>query len=249
MTKLLLLIATMIVATTLQASEISGAESICGLQDDRVLSYDSRIGRLSKGDKHIGCTVTMISKTCGVTAGHCKPALEYAVFDVPLSSSTGVPQAAKLENKYYIDPKLTTVQDGKYSLGNDWGVVKFKKNDITGKFPGDVQGYYKIGLRIPQIGEKVVITGFGVDQDDKDKHGVQQTHYGVVTSKKAESSRFSYDADTMGGNSGSSILNHKNEIIGIHTNGGCTKYGGSNTGVMLRHNRSLRTAITKCLAR
>lgn len=249
MTKLLLLSAAMMVATTLQASQTEGAESICGLQDDRVLSYDSRIGRLAKGDKHIGCTVTMISKTCGVTAGHCKPALEYVEFGVPLSNAAGVPQASKLENKYYIDQRFTTLQEGRYTLGNDWGVVKFKKNEITGKLPGDVQGYYKVGLRIPQIGDKVVITGFGLDHDDKDKNGVQQTHYGVVTSKKASSSVFSYDADTMGGNSGSSILNHKNEIIGIHTNGGCTKYGGSNTGVMLRHNRALRVAITKCLAR
>lgn len=248
MTKLLLLSATIVVAS-LQASQLSGAESICGLQDDRVLSYDTKIGRLAKGDKHIGCTVTMISKNCGVTAGHCEPVLEYAEFEVPLSDSTGTPQAAELENKYYIDSKFTILQEGRYSLGNDWGVVKFKKNELTGKYPGDVQGYYKVGLRIPQIGDKIVITGFGLDHNDKDKNGVQQTHFGVVTSKVTESSVFSYDADTMGGNSGSSILNNKNEIIGIHTNGGCTKFGGENTGVMLRHNRSLRVAITKCLNR
>lgn len=246
MTKLLLLTLSLLLTSSLQAY---GIESICGDKDDRVLSYDSKIGRLSTGDKHLGCTVTMISKDCGITAGHCKPALEYAEFQVPLSTSDGKTLPSKLEDKYYIDQDSIITQEGHYSLGNDWALVNFKKNEITGKFPGEVQGYYKIGLRIPQIGDKIVITGHGVDHDDKEKNGVQQTHFGYVTSKSTTSSRFSYNADTTGGNSGSSILNHKNEIIGIHTNGGCSKYGGENTGVMLRHNRALRVAIKKCLKR
>lgn len=245
MTKLLLLSAALIAATSAFAY---GPTSICGKTDDRVLSYDSKIGRLSTGDDHLGCTVTMISKDCGVTAGHCKDVLDYAEFQVPMSTATGRPQPSNLEDKYFIEKKSILTQNGKHKLGNDWGVVKFKKNEITGKYPGDVQGYYKVGLRIPQVGDRIVITGFGVDYDNKDKNGVQQTHFGFVSSKVSKDSVFRYTADTMGGNSGSSILNHKNEIIGIHTNGGCNFHGG-NQGVMLRHNRSLRVAITKCLAR
>jgi len=242
MTKYLLIL--MLCATSFAGQP----KSICGENDDRVLSYDIKIGRLAKGDRHMGCTVTMISDTCGITAGHCAPVLEYAEFDTPMSSRLGIPRASKLSNKYYIDQKTIIKQEGSHKLGNDWAVLNFKKNKRTGMYPGEANGYYKIGLRIPKEGEKLVITGFGVDKVNKEKNCVQQTHYGYVKSINRAKSLFDYDVDTMGGNSGSSILNSKNEIIGIHTNGGCNIYG-TNKGVMIRDNRMLRNAITKCLAR
>jgi V8-like Glu-specific endopeptidase len=39
------------------------------------------------------------------------------------------------------------------------------------------------------------------------------------------------DVDTEGGSSGSGILNDAGELIGVHTNGGCTMTGGSNSGI------------------
>lgn len=222
--------------------------SICGDRDDRVLSYDTKIGRLSSGNKHIGCTVTMISDKCGVTAGHCEKALEYAEFDVPMSKRNGKPTPAKLENKYYVDS--FELQSGKLNIGNDWAVVKFKKNDITNRYPGNVQGYYKLGLRVPSVRERIVITGHGIDNDDRDRNGVQQTHFGYIRYTDRNMAVMVYDVDTMGGNSGSTILNERNEIIGIHTNGGCDNPElQSNIGIMLRDKKDLRIAIKKCLAR
>jgi len=40
------------------------------------------------------------------------------------------------------------------------------------------------------------------------------------------------DVDTLGGNSGSGVLNEAGELIGVHTNGGCMASGGANSGVL-----------------
>lgn len=243
MNKTILLAALLITNSALAIKPLS----ICGERDDRVLSYDTKIGRLSAGNKHIGCTVTMISDKCGVTAGHCEKALEYAEFDVPMSKRNGKPNPSDPANKYYIESYES--QSGELALGNDWAVVKFKKNEITDQYPGNVQGYYKIGLRVPAIGEKIIITGHGVDTDDKDRNGVQQTHFGYIRYTDRTMAAMVYDVDTMGGNSGSTILNENNEIIGIHTNGGCDRELKGNIGLMLRFKKDLRVAIKKCLAR
>jgi V8-like Glu-specific endopeptidase len=40
------------------------------------------------------------------------------------------------------------------------------------------------------------------------------------------------DIDTLGGSSGSAVLNGESgEVIGVHTNGGCTAFSGANVGV------------------
>ena len=53
----------------ISTSAFAGVKSICGSNDDRVLSFDAKIGRLSVEGKHKGCTVTMISETCGYLLG------------------------------------------------------------------------------------------------------------------------------------------------------------------------------------
>ena len=56
-------------------------------------------------------------------------------------------------------------------------------------------------------------------------------------------------ADTMGGNSGSSIIRESDEmIVGIHTNGGCYSRGGSNSATVISENQELVKAIRACLA-
>ncbi|WP_394832422.1 serine protease [Pendulispora rubella] len=39
--------------------------------------------------------------------------------------------------------------------------------------------------------------------------------------------------DTQGGSSGSGILNASGQVVGVHTNGGCTSSGGTNSGVRM----------------
>ncbi|WP_394842983.1 serine protease [Pendulispora brunnea] len=39
--------------------------------------------------------------------------------------------------------------------------------------------------------------------------------------------------DTQGGSSGSGVLNASGQLVGVHTNGGCTSSGGTNSGVRI----------------
>jgi V8-like Glu-specific endopeptidase len=48
------------------------------------------------------------------------------------------------------------------------------------------------------------------------------------------SGQISYDSlDTQGGSSGSPILSDSGELVGVHTNGGCTAFSGFNFGVAI----------------
>lgn len=42
--------------------------------------------------------------------------------------------------------------------------------------------------------------------------------------------KISYSIDSLGGSSGSGILNDSGSLVGVHVNGGCTATGGANSG-------------------
>jgi hypothetical protein len=78
------------------------------------------------------------------------------------------------------------------------------------------------------------ITGYGADSTPPQFDQVQQTHAGAWAS--ATSTRLTYRADTMGGNSGSPVIHEPTGVaIGIHTHGGCTSSGGANSGTASTH--------------
>ncbi len=222
----------------------SNQKTICG-EDDRVPSDLPKIGRLlgSLSDTG-GCTLTMISRTCAITAGHCSGTFGIAEFNTPASVGGRIQHPAE-EDIYPVDKKNTVYEYN--GIGDDWAVVRTLPNSITGKYAGDVQGFYQVAFEKPQNGDIVRITGYGLDQSDPDRNLAQQTHVGEVTSVRGSS--MYHVADTMGGNSGSSIIRESDEkIIGIHTNGGCYARGGSNAATAISENAKLVSAINDCLA-
>ena len=137
----------------------------------------------------------------------------------------------------------------------DYAVFKIKRNAITGQFPGDVQGNYEVAFKVPSAGDRLRITGHGVDYSDPERHLAQQTHTGVMMPKRrwAKKEILNYRVDTMGGNSGSSvILESTDEIIGIHSHGGCstssTNPNSANVGTAIAEVPALVQAIKQCLA-
>ncbi len=238
-----------IISTSLliAASSFARVKSICG-QDDRVLSFNSKIGRLSEEGMHKGCTATMIGNSCAITAGHCESVLIRAEFNTPVSVDN-VPQGSDLKDVYQIDQDTINAVNG--GPGDDWAVFKFKPNAITGKLPGVVQGTYDVSFDKIKKGMKIEITGYGKDDGDLDKHFAQQVHNGKITKigNMYSSQAMEHVADTMGGNSGSSIIRvDTQEIVGIHTHGGCSRYGGSNMGTIISGHSKLIKAIKACLA-
>ena len=223
-------------------------KTICGSTDDRTLSEDKKVARASSNSRNYGCTATMIGRSCAISVGHCVGSLEKLSFNVPLSINT-IAQPSSPEDTYYRTKDFLRYKNN--GAGNDWAVIRILPNKITGLYPGDVQGYYQVDLiNEARHGDIVRITGHGVDREDKIRNFAQQTHTGKI--KKLGSfwnkAKLGYSVDTMGGNSGSSvILERTQKIIGVHSHGGCTETGGNNEGTLIAKNKIFKQAIEQCL--
>ena len=213
--------------------------AICG-SDDRQTSQVKEVGRVR--GKSV-CSGGLIGKSCFVTAGHCIIAGvdKYVEFNTPPSRKKKVIDSDE-EDVYVINQSSIVARD--HGTGNDFAVFRLKKNQITGQWPGDVQGYFEVDFRQPKRGIKVRVSGYGTDSEPY-ANLAQQTH---VARLQSTGSILGYNVDTTGGNSGSSVINERTgKIIGIHTTGGCGFFSPSNQGTSIAMNRDLKAAIKKCL--
>lgn len=241
MLKLSITLMTLLVTTSLFA----GVKTICGENDDRDLSFNPKVARILQVGDPAGCTVTLIGKSCAVSAGHCTSTFGIAEFNTPISRNGRI-QNSKPEDTYEVDQASVRYVNG--GMGNDWAVLRLKANNITGRLPGDVQGKYEIATDIvPTSGEVIRITGYGRDSADADRNFAQQSHTGPIY--KVRGSTLYHQADTMGGNSGSSIVRESDQkIIGIHTHGGCSRSRSSaNASTLIAKNEAFKKAIVACL--
>lgn len=238
------LVAAILIVPGMTSGVMANEKSICGV-DDRVPSSLPSVGRLLETrTSGGGCTVTMISKTCAISAGHCASTFGVAEFNTP-PSRNGRIQNPGPEDIYPVD-KANSVWE--YTgLGNDWAVLRIKANLITGLYAGDVQGFYEVDFNNPRSGTVVRITGYGLDRSDPERNLAQQTHTGEIT--RFRGATMYHVADTMGGNSGSSIIRESDQkIVAIHTNGGCSSRGGANAATVISENEDVKKAIRACLA-
>lgn len=170
-------------------------------------------GTPDKSSKY--CTGTMISEDLFLTASHCIDGTtlkDYVVFNY--QKLRGTSDMAQPEHV-----KIVSVVE--QTLGGlDFGIIK-----LEGK-PGLKYGFTHINtaevlngalltiIQHPSGNPKMVDVGHRVGS----RMDVYMT-YG--------------DLDTEPGSSGSGILNETGEVVGVHTNGGCTSTGGENAGVMM----------------
>lgn len=244
-------------------SSIGGTQTLCGADDmQEVEQYDGTLGpTIAFVNAHQGpvfslkwksdlasrytnpgnvngsrwCTGTMLSNDIAITAGHC--------FDIdgngwtwPRDNATGQPITSAqgalemlADFNYQLapagNPRTTTTvgisQLVEYRLGGvDYSVIR-----LTGN-PGATFG-------------KTTISPFSLQQNDVVaiiQHPAGQTkqiHAGPVVSFSGNYVSYA-TADTLGGSSGSGVLNpYTGYISAVHTNGGCTTTGGANSGVVV----------------
>ena len=209
--------------TEVMVGAIGSPESQCGRTDDRVASTDGRAGRLLT----IGCTAWLISDGRFVSAGHCvsSAALANTVeFNVPPSLANGTIQHPGPEDQYVVDDSTRVFSDA--GIGNDWGVFETLPNSQTGLTALQAQGAsYNV---VQDLGPATIrITGYGVD--DGTANQTNQTSTGPNAGSSGTTMR--YQVDTEGGNSGSPVIDEATgNVVGVHTNAGCTTGGGFNTG-------------------
>jgi V8-like Glu-specific endopeptidase len=244
MVKVLILSLLLVAATSAIASNDS-VKTICN-QDERVLSYNPRVARILKVGGAAGCTVTLIGKSCAVSAGHCTSTFQIAEFNTPASRGGKIVNSKPIDT-YRVNQGSIKFKSG--GQGNDWAVLRLDKNKISGKYPGELQGHYDISTSFkPTKGDLITITGYGRDSADPIRNFAQQTNSGPIRS--VSSGIIRHRADTMGGNSGSSIIHASSkQIIGIHTHGGCSRSGdtSSNASTLVAGNTQFSNAIVACL--
>ncbi len=192
-------------------ADTSEVKSICGTTRDftpineyKVVSFvqdrEEAVGRLNKN-----CSGTYIG-TVGsytnlfLTAGHC--------------GSKG--QSASVEFNYEAkaDGPVITVK-GKFiesSSAPDYALIQLDANPGVAPTPiGTTASSSLTIIQHPEAQPKVVAFG--------------------SLSGSASGSRIYYASlDTLGGSSGSGVLNSSGQLIGVHTLGGCSSSGGTNSG-------------------
>ena len=221
-------------------------ESLCG-PDNRGSSSDNRVGRI--GGR---CTGWLVSNGAVLTAGHCGiGAGEIFEVNVPASLANGTQVTSAIQDQYpVIAGSITTVN---LSIGHDWSVFRIGPNSLNQS--AFQYGYFRMTRELPAGNATTRVTGCGIDNSplgsqpmvcgNTDTAG-NCTHFGLnaqnqtlQTSTGAFSSEVGggnaislrYAVDTEPANSGSSIIWEGNGFtVGIHTNGGCTTSGGTNSG-------------------
>ncbi len=256
-----------------------GIASLCG-GDNRTASGDAAVGRLFLLG---GCTAWLISNGGVLTAGHCVdrepdgngPLLPDGMlengfvngvvgFNVPASSANGVPVAPNPDNQYpvstaYVAWQFPGSNANTTSVGVDWCIFTLGRNSNTGLRAHIAQNaFYRLSTSVPDNGQTVRVTGYGVDNTPAGTGGVGaaccdsdgdgncenncnannltlQTATGSFSgySESGVRRRMDYAVDTMPANSGSPVI-FGSRAVGIHTNGGCTAGGGANAGTSFR---------------
>ncbi|MHC4107554.1 MAG: trypsin-like serine peptidase, partial [Planctomycetota bacterium] len=217
--------------------------SICGPDDDRLLSSDPRAARVVP----VGCTVWLIDDVnhCFLTAGHCTgTSFSIVEFNVPLSDGGGSIVHPPPEDQYAVDP-ASVQSNGGQGTGDDWAYFGCFSNPVTGLTPFEAQGDFFVLADTPPpvAGQTIRITGYGTTSSPAppEWNQVQKTHSGPYVTFSG--TLVQYQVDTTGGNSGSPVIEESSDIaIGIHTHAGCSLSGGENNGTGINHS-GLQTAL------
>lgn len=205
-------------------------ETLCDGDDDRASSSDAAVGRLVNcgGGSCSVCTGWIISNGWHLAAGHCNYGGQLQ-FNVPQSTSSGAIVFPPPEDQYPVDGgSVTSVDNG---VGDDWGVFAVNDNSDTGLQPVEAQNaFYRVSR---DHGPSTLrVTGYGAD--DGTDNFTLQTDTGPSegeTVQSADDVFWQYRVDTEGGNSGGPVRLTSSRLgVAIHTNGGCTDSGGSNSG-------------------
>lgn len=229
-----------------------GPKSMCGAED-RELSYEGRVMRLRArlDSEDNSCSGFMISKTCGLSAGHCRDSLKFAEFNVPHGTDLTQVDSRDL---FRIDPH--SIQSHNGDKGNDYAVFRVLPHAKDERLAGESYGHFDISSSGPKKGDEVQVIGFGVSYTHPDTYLSQKSSFGPVDRIFTrlslpflpDKSYLNYDAGTSGGDSGAVVLDARTgQAVGIHTNGACVFGSRLNSATYILAHKGLQRAIKRCL--
>lgn len=107
----------------------------------------------------------------------------------------------------------------------DFAIARVGRN-ADGQLPGEIYGTLNIAAE-DLITEEAMLCLIQHPKGEPKKVEAGPMRHNM-------SGEIAYDSlDTQGGSSGSPILSHFGELVGVHTNGGCTAFSGFNFGVAI----------------
>jgi V8-like Glu-specific endopeptidase len=246
-TMILGLASTAIAGTKDLPTKSTAIETICGDEDNRVITEKPFAARMLKSKTGTApCSATLLGNSCMVSAGHCSAYLFVAEFNTPVSVNSAIVHS-KPEDQYIIDQSTKKVVNG--GMGNDWAVFKVLPNELTGLTAEESQGgFVEVSFEEAVEESEIMIAGYGTDTESNTNFA-QQTSYGYLKSNGSIDSALNYNSDTTGGNSGSGVIdNETQKLIGVHTHGGCSRSSSSsNTGTALAFSPKFLQALKDCL--
>lgn len=259
-----------VIASLILVTSINSYADICGKEDDRVPSFDTRVGRMVKADETKGCAATLVGNNCVISIGTCAVTRDYVEFNVP-QSIAGIPQISAMKDRYYIDHTFVRYETG--GIGQNWAVLKLKKNEFTDLDAGQVQGYYKVASKKSPKNSNVKLISYAYALNDLYEIKIGEVppnnypetlHFsqGVSSGKLVKSGLplipaiLEHTADTTIGSWGAPLIDEKsNEVIGITTHGGCratyvTPAGArfTNSGTSITGSKKFKEAVKACLS-
>jgi len=215
--------------------------SICGPTNDAqfVNSYNGTLGpsvafvQNNKGSKGAMETSTTSGKFCSgslistnlfLTAGHCVDAGTVGEF-VSFNFERAANSTALLTQTHV---RITAVVEDALG-GVDYAIVRLEGT------PGNTFGIAPVAAADPANGAAITIIGHPGGQP-------KQIEAGTVAGRTGNFITYG-NVDTLGGSSGSGILNSSGQIVGVHTNGGCTATGGTNSGIRIARIRQVSAVL------
>lgn len=155
-----------------------------------------------------------------ITSAHVVYTPEYKTLNtdfkvIPATSNGSMPYGTRSVSQVVVNPEYLSA----LSLANDFAVLK-----LTSPL-GKSAGYLKVSTQVSE-GEFAQIAGYPQDRMGYMVHAADK----IIS---VSDTKLQYTIDTIGGQSGSPILNANNEVIGIH-NGA---YPDSNAGARITNSR------------
>jgi V8-like Glu-specific endopeptidase len=215
--------------------------SICGPTNDaqHVNSYNGNLGpsvafvQSNKGSKGAlessptsgkFCSGSLISNNMFLTAGHCVDSGSVGEF-VSFNFERAAGSTALLPQTHV---RIAAVLEDALS-GVDYAILRLDGS------PGSTFGVAPVAAADPANGTAITIIGHPSGQP-------KQIEAGSVSSRSGNFIRYG-NVDTLGGSSGSGVINNSGQIVGVHTNGGCTASGGANSGIRIARIRQVSAIL------
>jgi len=170
------------------------------------------------------CSGSLISSNLFLTAGHCVDSTTVGQF-VAFNFERAAGSTAILTQTHV---QITAIVEDALG-GVDYAIVRLNGT------PGNTFGITPVAAGDATIGSAITIIGHPGGQP-------KQIEAGTVASFSGNFVQYG-NVDTLGGSSGSGILNSSGQIIGVHTNGGCTSTGGTNSGMRISRIRAVSSVL------